>query len=158
MIPAAETTQSSAWTTRGKRMKPVASGMLAFFASAPPRIMALRVVPYERTSGWSRKASDGVERRRGRGLKARGGRRDAAGKVLRNGVHHADAVVRGPVYRTRLITSAAIDSKRSAPRALQSPTLSPTRSAITAGFLGSSSGIPASTLPTRSAPTSAAFV
>ena len=40
----------------------------------------------------------------------------------------------------------------------QSPTLSPTRSAMTAGFLGSSSGIPASTLPTKSAPTSAAFV
>ena len=31
-------------------------------------------------------------------------------------------------------------------------------SAITAGFLSSSSGIPASALPTRSAPTSAAFV
>ena len=39
-----------------------------------------------------------------------------------------------------------------------SPTLSPTLSAIVAGFLGSSSGIPASTLPTRSAPTSAALV
>ena len=54
--------------------------------------------------------------------------------------------------------SAAVDSKRSAPLPAQSPTLSPTRSAITAGFLGSSSGIPASTLPTRSAPTSAALV
>ena len=40
----------------------------------------------------------------------------------------------------------------------QSPTLSPTLSAITAGLRGSSSGIPASTLPTRSAPTSAALV
>ena len=39
-----------------------------------------------------------------------------------------------------------------------SPTLSPTLSAITPGFLGSSSGIPASTLPTRSAPTSALLV
>ena len=29
---------------------------------------------------------------------------------------------------------------------------------MTAGFLGSSSGIPASTLPTKSAPTSAPFV
>ena len=56
------------------------------------------------------------------------------------------------------MTSAAMLSKRSAPRAEQSPTLSPTRSAITAGFRGSSSGMPASTLPTRSAPTSAAFV
>ena len=31
-------------------------------------------------------------------------------------------------------------------------------SAITAGFLGSSSGMPASTFPTKSAPTSAPFV
>ena len=37
----------------------------------------------------------------------------------------------------------------------QSPTLSPTLSAIVAGLRGSSSGMPASTLPTRSAPTSA---
>ena len=40
----------------------------------------------------------------------------------------------------------------------QSPTLSPTLSAITAGFLGSSSGMSFSTLPTRSAPTSAPLV
>ena len=39
-----------------------------------------------------------------------------------------------------------------------SPTLSPTLSAIVAGLRGSSSGIPASTFPTKSAPTSAAFV
>ena len=39
-----------------------------------------------------------------------------------------------------------------------SPTLSPTLSAMAAGFRGSSSGMPASTLPTRSAPTSAALV
>ena len=51
-------------------------------ASSPPR---LRVVPYERTSSWSSKASDGVERRRGRGLKARDpGRREAPGKVLKD--------------------------------------------------------------------------
>ena len=49
-------------------------------------------------------------------------------------------------------------SNKSAAIPAQSPTLSPTLSAITAGFLGSSSGIPASTLPTRSAPTSAPFV
>ena len=49
-------------------------------------------------------------------------------------------------------------SKRSAAIPAQSPTLSPTLSAMTAGFLGSSSGIPASVFPTRSAPTSAAFV
>ena len=50
------------------------------------------------------------------------------------------------------------DSYRSAPMPATSPTLSPTLSAIVAGLRGSSSGIPASTLPTRSAPTSAAFV
>lgn len=54
--------------------------------------------------------------------------------------------------------SAEIDSNKSAHWPAQSPTLSPTRSAITAGFLGSSSGIPCSTLPIRSAPTSAALV
>ena len=40
----------------------------------------------------------------------------------------------------------------------QSPTLSPTLSAIVAALRGSSSGMCASTLPTRSAPTSAALV
>ena len=50
------------------------------------------------------------------------------------------------------------DSYKSAPIPATSPTLSPTLSAIVAGFLGSSSGIPASTFPTRSAPTSAALV
>ena len=39
-----------------------------------------------------------------------------------------------------------------------SPTLSPTESAIVAGFRGSSSGMPASTLPERSPATSAALV
>ena len=39
-----------------------------------------------------------------------------------------------------------------------SPTLSPTLSAMVPGLRGSSSGMPASTLPTRSAPTSAALV
>ena len=50
------------------------------------------------------------------------------------------------------------DSNRSAAIPAQSPTLSPTLSAIVAALRGSSSGIPCSTLPTRSAPTSAAFV
>ena len=54
--------------------------------------------------------------------------------------------------------SAEIDSNKSAHYPAQSPTLSPTQSAITAGFLASSSGIPTSTLPIKSAPTSAAFV
>ena len=40
----------------------------------------------------------------------------------------------------------------------QSPTLSPTLSAMVAGLRGSSSGMPSSILPTRSAPTSAALV
>ena len=56
------------------------------------------------------------------------------------------------------ITEPTYDSKMSAPMPATSPTLSPTLSAMVAGFRGSSSGIPASTLPTRSAPTSAAFV
>lgn len=50
------------------------------------------------------------------------------------------------------------DSKRSAPIPATSPTLSPTLSAMTAGLRGSSSGMSISTLPTRSAPTSAALV
>src|SRR6187397_3108140 len=53
---------------------------------------------------------------------------------------------------------ATYEPKRSAPMPATSPTLSPTLSAIVAGLRTSSSGIPASTLPTRSAPTSAAFV
>ena len=56
------------------------------------------------------------------------------------------------------IIEPTYDSNKSAPIPATSPTLSPTLSAMVAGFLGSSSGIPASTLPTRSAPTSAAFV
>ena len=52
----------------------------------------------------------------------------------------------------------AYDSNRSAAMPAQSPTLSPTLSAIVAALRASSSGIPASTLPTRSAPTSAALV
>eukprot|EP00982_Pelagococcus_subviridis_P017599 31550-Pelagococcus_subviridis.AAC.32 len=59
---------------------------------------ALRVVPYERTSGWSSKASDGVEWHLGRGLKARGGRRDAPAKVLKDR--------RSPRERRRMGTSA----------------------------------------------------
>ncbi len=53
---------------------------------------------------------------------------------------------------------SAYDSNTSAAIPAQSPTLSPTLSAIVAGFRGSSSGIPASILPTKSAPTSAALV
>ena len=46
-----------------------------------PRV---RAVLYERMSGWSSKASVGVERRRWRGLKARGGRRETTAKVLKD--------------------------------------------------------------------------
>ena len=56
------------------------------------------------------------------------------------------------------MTDPTYDSKMSAPMPATSPTLSPTLSAITAGLRGSSSGIPASTLPTKSAPTSAVLV
>lgn len=52
----------------------------------------------------------------------------------------------------------AKDPNKSALMPATSPTLSPTLSAIVAGFLGLSSGNPDSTLPTKSAPTSAAFV
>eukprot|EP00982_Pelagococcus_subviridis_P015452 31401-Pelagococcus_subviridis.AAC.3 len=46
---------------------------------------SLRLVLYERMAGWSSKASVGVERRRGRGLKARDpGRRETTAKVLKD--------------------------------------------------------------------------
>ena len=56
------------------------------------------------------------------------------------------------------IIAPQYDSNISEPIPAMSPTLSPTLSAITPGFLGSSSGIPASIFPTKSAPTSALFV
>jgi len=54
--------------------------------------------------------------------------------------------------------ASAREPKRSAPIPAISPTLSPTLSAMVPGFLGESSGREASTLPARSAPTSAALV
>jgi hypothetical protein len=71
-----------------------------------------------------------------------------------------------PLYPTSVseeITKAAhVDSandpNKSALIPATSPTLSPTLSAIVAGFLGLSSGRSFSTFPTKSAPTSAAFV
>ncbi len=63
------------------------------------------------------------------------------------------------VPRINAATSVtAYDSNRSAAMPAQSPTLSPTLSAMVAGLRLSSSGMPVSTLPTRSAPTSAALV
>ena len=72
----------------------------------------------------------------------------------------------GSITFTAMVEAIAIvaiiapqyDSKISDPMPATSPTLSPTLSAITPGFRGSSSGIPASSLPTRSAPTSALLV
>jgi hypothetical protein len=82
-------------------------------------------------------------------------------KIQASGFGHPDATAMAYTPTPRIIApmfSAAVDSNRSAPRPAQSPTLSPTRSAITPAFRGSSSGMPASTLPTRSEPTSAALV
>src|ERR1051325_6358960 len=61
----------------------------------------------------------------------------------------------GPMVAT--VVTAEV-SNRSAAMPAQSPTLSPTLSAMVAGLRGSSSGMPASTLPTRSPPTSAPLV
>jgi len=54
--------------------------------------------------------------------------------------------------------SADIDSYKSAHYPAQSSTLFQTKLAKIAGFLESSLGIPTSTFPIKSAPTSAAFV
>jgi hypothetical protein len=65
----------------------------------PPGGVAGVLQPVARASlsGWSSKASDGVERRRGRVLKARDERRDAQGKVLKKR--------RSPRRRDRMGTS-----------------------------------------------------
>ena len=72
----------------------------------------------------------------------------------------AVAVISAQVDETT--RAAQVDSarepKRSAPIPAMSPTLSPTLSAMVPGFFGESSGSEASTLPARSAPTSAALV
>ena len=59
---------------------------------------------------------------------------------------------------TQAIIAPQYDSKISEPIPAMSPTLSPTLSAITPGLRGSSSGMPASIFPTKSAPTSALLV
>eukprot|EP00982_Pelagococcus_subviridis_P005661 29767-Pelagococcus_subviridis.AAC.1 len=58
----------------------------------------------ERSEGRSIRANVGVELK-GRGTL--GGERRRERKSLRNGVHHANAVVWGPVYRTRLSVASA---------------------------------------------------
>ena len=54
--------------------------------------------------------------------------------------------------------ASAKEPNRSEPMPATSPTLSPTLSAMVAGLRGSSSGMSSTTLPARSAPTSAALV
>jgi len=65
-------------------------------------------------------------------------------------------------YEAIMTIHAQVDSanepNKSAPIPAISPTLSPTLSAIVAGFFGLSSAKFSSNLPTKSAPTSAAFV
>ena len=80
-----------------------------------------------------------------------------------NSARFPPSEVRPSIARVEAIAIVAIiepqyDSKISEPIPAISPTLSPTLSAITAGLRGSSSGIPASNLPTKSAPTSALLV
>src|SRR3990170_7186726 len=79
----------------------------------------------------------------------------SASRDARRATSPAEIVAPSAIVAT---TAPEYDSNISAPSPATSPTLSPTLSAMTPGFLGSSSGIPASTLPTRSAPTSAVFV
>ena len=62
-----------------------------------------------------------------------------------------------PITKAAQVASAN-EPKRSALIPATSPTLSPTLSAIVAGFLGESYGSPASILPTKSDPKSAALV
>ena len=62
-----------------------------------------------------------------------------------------------PITRAAHVDYAK-EPNKSAPIPAISPTLSPTLSAIVAGFFGLSSGRPASILPTKSDPKSAALV
>uniref|UniRef100_A0A146LTH6 Uncharacterized protein n=1 Tax=Lygus hesperus TaxID=30085 RepID=A0A146LTH6_LYGHE len=83
--------------------------------------------------------------------------------IITNGSSNADHELYRDEPTDDAITIAAhepsdSEPNRSAPIPAISPTLSPTLSAITAGFLGSSSGKSLHTLPLKSAPTSAAFV
>ena len=91
----------------------------------------------------------------------RGDDADGAGAEREHQAEAGLAPMAAKAGTPRMIDATSVtsyDSKRSAAMPAQSPTLSPTLSAIVAGLRGSSSGMPASTLPTRSAPTSAALV
>ena len=71
---------------------------LCMYSLVVHTLAPLRVVPYKATiSGWSSQASVGVERRRGRGLKARAWRRETPAKVLKDR--------RSPRQRCRMGTS-----------------------------------------------------
>lgn len=80
-----------------------------------------------------------------------------AGKNIAQGVSCQNYSIVEATTKVALLDSAK-EPKRSAPIPATSPTLSPTLSAIVPGFFGLSSSKPYSTLPTKSAPTSAAFV
>eukprot|EP00982_Pelagococcus_subviridis_P016136 31455-Pelagococcus_subviridis.AAC.3 len=80
-----------------------------------PRVR-LRVVPYKAMAGWSSKASGGVERRRGRGLKPSGGRRDAPAKVLKDRRSHRQ---RGRMGTS--VTRTHLNLPRGRPRCRVSP-------------------------------------
>ena len=81
----------------------------------------------------------------------------AVTKIGKSKASRLVAKATAPITNAAQVLSAQ-EPKRSAPIPATSPTLSPTLSAMTAGLRGSSSGIPCSTFPTRSAPTSAALV
>lgn len=80
-----------------------------------------------------------------------------AGKNIALGVSYQNTLTVEATTKVALLDSAK-DPNRSAPIPATSPTLSPTLSAIVPGFFGESSSKPYSTLPTKSAPTSAALV
>eukprot|EP00982_Pelagococcus_subviridis_P015737 31422-Pelagococcus_subviridis.AAC.16 len=83
---------------------------------------ALRAIPYKRLSGWSCEASDGVQRRRGRGLKARCGRRETTGKCIERTSSHSAAAPTLPSLRqydgsapTLVTTTSGTPKENSAP-------------------------------------------
>lgn len=69
-----------------------------------------------------------------------------------------NVVIELPPMTSAAHVDSANEPNKSAPIPATSPTLSPTLSAIVAGLRGLSSGKPASILPTRSEPKSAALV
>eukprot|EP00982_Pelagococcus_subviridis_P016541 31483-Pelagococcus_subviridis.AAC.11 len=76
-----------------------------------------RAIPYKRLSGWSSKASGGVERHRGRRLKARGGRRETTAKnaPVRELDHHRAHVVKREAKRPEFLRVGVVE-RPDAPR------------------------------------------